>query len=104
MLFDLGLNKKDLDDEEMLSTKIEELENQFDLVMITEQFSQSLVLLKNTLCRDIQDLTSFHLNGRQNEVKTQLNETTRSLLKDYLKSDYVLYIHFFKIFLKQNWK
>ena len=98
MLFDLGLNKNDLDNNEMVFEKIQEVEDQFDLVMIAEQFSQSLVLLNNELCWEIQDVTSFHLNGRQKDIKSQLNGTTRKLLKEYLKSDYVLYNHFLKIF------
>jgi hypothetical protein len=98
MLFDLGLNKNDLDNNVLVHKKIEEIEDQFDLVMIAEQFSQSIVPLKNELCWKIPDVTSFHLNGRQKDIKSQLNGTTRELLKDYLKSDYILYNHFLKIF------
>ena len=98
MLFDLGLNKNDLNNESIVNKKIKDIEDQFDLVMIAEKFSQSIVLLKNELCWESQDVTSFHLNGRQKDTKSQLNKTTRTLLKDYLKSDYALYNHFLKIF------
>ena len=98
LLFDLGLDHKSLDNVAKVTRKIKEIDNSFDLVMIAENFSQSLVLLKKELCWDTQDLTSFQLNGRKKESKSELNQTTRGLLKDYLKSDYMLYDHFYQIF------
>ena len=96
MLWDLGLD--DIDDEDMVKQKIEEAEDNFDLVMILEKFEESLILLKNELCWDFSDITSIKLNGRVEEVKTKLNKTTRNLLKDFLKSDYLLYDHFYQLF------
>ena len=98
MLFDLGLEPEQMDNEIMVKMKIEEIETQFKLVMIAEHFSESLVLLKNGLCWDIYDVTNFHLNGRKDEMKSQLTNKTRSLLKEYLNSDYMLYDHFHQIF------
>ena len=98
MLFDLGLETEHMDDETMVKMKIEEIENRFDLVMIAEYFSESLVLMKNELCWDVKDVTNFKLNGRKEEVKSKLSVKTRDLLKKFLKSDYMLYNHFYKIF------
>ena len=98
MLFDLGLEPEHMDDETMVRMKIEEIEDRFDLVMIAEHFSESLILMKNELCWDVQDVTNFKLNGRKEEVKSKLSDKTRDLLKKFLKSDYMLYNHFYKIF------
>ena len=98
MLYDLGLNHNYFDNMAMVRKKIEEVEEEFDLVMIAEEFDKSLILLKNDLCWGVQDVTSFPLNGRKEDVKTKMNKETRHLLKQYLKSDYKLYKHFVKIF------
>ena len=98
MLFDLGLDHKQLDNEALVEKKIEEVEKRFQMVMIAEYFSESLVMMKKELCWEWDDVTSFHLNGRKKNDKHPLDETTRSLLKEYLKSDYKLYNHFLDIF------
>ena len=98
MLYDLGMNHKYFDDMAMVRKKVEELEEELDLVMIAEHFQESLVLLRKDLCWGVEDVTSFPLNGRKEEFKTKLSETAKSLLRDYLKSDYLLYNHFLKVF------
>eukprot|EP00092_Neocalanus_flemingeri_P102812 GFUD01131520.1.p1 GENE.GFUD01131520.1~~GFUD01131520.1.p1 ORF type:complete len:397 (+),score=109.33 GFUD01131520.1:40-1230(+) len=96
MLWDLGLDE--VENEEMVLKKIDEIEKHFDLVMIAEQFDESLVLMKETLCWDFEDITSLKLNGRKDGWKKSLNESTKSYLKKYLNSDYMLYNHFKNIF------
>ena len=96
MLFDLGLEAQDMEKDELVRKKIEEIDEVFDLVMIVEKFNESLVLLKEELCWEVDDLTSFKLNGRQDKVKENLNKETRRQLKEFLKADYQLYNHFHK--------
>ena len=100
MLWDLGLD--DVENEELVRQKIEEVEKSFDLVMIAEQFDESLVLMRETLCWDFEDLSSLKLNGRKEGSKKRMNETTREHLKTYLKSDYMLYNHFYRIFKNKS--
>ena len=76
MLWDLGLNE--LDDIQMVTKKIEEIENNFDLVMIVEKFEESLILMKDELCWDTTDITSLKLNGRIEDVKIKLNDEKSS--------------------------
>ena len=96
MLWDLGLDQ--VEEEEMVKQKIDEVENKFNLVMIAEKFDESLVLMRDLLCWDFEDITSLKLNGRKENTKKALNETTREHLRKYLKSDYQLYNHFKAIF------
>ena len=95
MLWDLGLDE--IDDEDAVRKKIEDIEEKFSLVMILENFEESLILMKDTLCWDYSDITSLKLNARKSE-SSQLKESTRQKLKEVLKSDYTLYNHFYKIF------
>ena len=101
MLYDLGLEEKDFDDDQAVMEKIQHVERSFDLVMISEYFSESLVLLKKILCWNMSDVTSFKLNSRMNNRKYQLSETNRNKLENYLKADYKLYNHFKKIFIRK---
>merc|ERR1711915_243167 len=94
MLFDFGLDPKDMDNDSMVESKIQEIDNRFNLVMLQESFSESLVLLKEELCWDLDDVINFKLNGRKEGVKKTLSNETRSKLRDFLRADYKLYNHF----------
>ena len=74
MLWDLGLD--DFDDVEAVRNKIEELEEQFNLVMILERFEESLVLMKSELCWDFSDITNLKLNARK-PLNSKITNTTR---------------------------
>ena len=50
LLWDLGLPTEEMEDRESVQRKIAQLDSQFDLVMITERFEESLILLKDLLC------------------------------------------------------
>ena len=94
MLYDFGLDERQLEHQKRVEAKIAEIDQNFDLVMIAEYFSESLVLLRELFCWDLEDLSSFHLNGRMDNRKYHLDNETRSLLGNYLKNDYLLYNHF----------
>ena len=100
MLYDLGLDEKYLDSEAHVRDKIKQIEKNFDLVMIAEFFSESLLLLKHNLCWQLADLTSFQLNSRMESGKVKLDPETRRLLAAYLKHDYLLYNHFKQRFIR----
>ena len=76
MLYDLGLNHKYFDNGAMVRKKVKEVEEEFDLVMIAEQFDKSLILLKDDLCWGVEDVTSFPLNGRKEDTKTKMSKKT----------------------------
>merc|ERR1711915_1108778 len=94
MLFDFGLDPKDMDNDSMVESKIKEIDDRFNLVMMQESFCESLVLLKEELCWGLVDVTNFKLNGRKEGVKKTLSNYTRSKLREFLRADYKLYNHF----------
>ena len=73
MLWDFGLNQNDFDNLTKVQSKIEEIEATFDLVLITEKFSESIVLLKELLCWDFHDMTSLKLNAQKSSTKSKLS-------------------------------
>ena len=59
MLWDAGLPEGDMDNATAVRDKIGQLERRFDLVMIAEQFDQSLVLLRDLMCWHYNDVVNF---------------------------------------------
>ena len=80
----------------MIESKIQEIEDKFDLVMIMEEFETSLILLKDLLNWTYDDLKCLQLNTRMKASKQFLSNATRSKMKVWLRDDYQLYNHFKK--------
>ena len=56
-LWDLGLATADMEDQEKVDTKIEELDAQFDFVILAEFFDEGLVILARLLCWELEDVS-----------------------------------------------
>ena len=80
MLFDLGFDatNKHVDD---VDEYIHQLDKQFDLVMIADFMTESLVFLKSLLNWDYDDLVVFKVNARKktHELTREAGEVIRSL-------------------------
>ncbi|QQP34656.1 Galactosylceramide sulfotransferaselike [Caligus rogercresseyi] len=103
MLRDLGLPPKDLDKPEAIQSKIEEVDKNFDLIMIAEHFDESLILFKELLCWSFDDITNLKLNSRNSESKERIfhhttKEKARSSLRNWLRGDFMLYEYFHEKF------
>lgn len=98
MLADFGLPVRSLDNEPAVAAKIAQIEADFDLIMVMEQFDESLVLLRELLCWDWDDMTYFKLNSWQDVRRSPLSPDGRARLKTWLWGDYLLYNHFKKRF------
>ena len=101
-LCDSGLNVTQLTDLKAVKHKIKQIEKDFDLVMITEQFEESIVLMSDLLCWPLTEVISWKQRVRKN--KTKISEHTRKVLKDWLWADEMLYNHFKKVLGTLHWK
>lgn len=100
MFFDLGLEPKDFENQNIVDKSITELNTQFDLVMLMEHFDESLVLLKRLLCWDINDMMYFHLNERRSSQKrTQFSHSLVDKIRNWSSADVKLYEHFRKVLI-----
>ena len=98
MLWDSGLEASYMDNLTAVQNKIFELDETFDLVMMADRFDESMILLKDLLCWDYEDIVNFKLNARKESKKVELSQEARSELKRYMAADYALYQHFEQIF------
>ena len=101
MLFDFGLHPYYFDNTAKVGEKIKQIEEDFDLVLISDRFEESVVLLKNALCWTYKDVSYLKLNARKEGKKSALSDKARKALEEWLKSDYKLYSHFSKKFEKE---
>ena len=64
------------------------------MVLISEDFDKSMVLLANKLCWPLDYVKSFKLNARKNSTKITLNEQERDTLQSWQQGDMLLYTYF----------
>ena len=93
-LWDLGLPASHIADKTKVKQKIEELAADFDLVMMAEQFDESLVLLSDLLCWPLANMTSLKVNARKSSAVEKLSQKARDILREWLWADQMLYDFF----------
>ena len=77
-----------------------EIETTFGLVMIMEYFEESIVLLKDQLCWQYDDLIYLKLNVQKGQ-KSSLSTKAEEKLRKWLSADQMLYDHFKGLFLQK---
>ncbi|XP_077866773.1 galactose-3-O-sulfotransferase 2-like [Saccoglossus kowalevskii] len=75
--------------------KLQELDEDLDLVMITEYMDESLILLKKMMCWTIDDIV-FESRRVVNRKRTETTHVMKEILSKTLKEDIRLYDHFNK--------
>ncbi|XP_042314448.1 galactose-3-O-sulfotransferase 2-like [Sceloporus undulatus] len=98
MAFDFGYNHNGNFSEKQVQFMLRAIEKEFDLLLISEYFDESMVLLKELMCWDLDDVVSFPLNSRHNSSKSHLSKSTREQIKSWNKLDWELYVHFNRTF------
>ncbi|KAG9329993.1 hypothetical protein JZ751_028293, partial [Albula glossodonta] len=62
--FDFGYNNRQNFSEQQFTKALREIERSFNLILIAEYFDESMILLKEFLCWDIDDVVTFKHNSR----------------------------------------
>ena len=94
ILFDFGMNPEDYGNKIKLQNLISEIDQTFDLIMIVEDFNKSMVLLKNGLSWNYEDLLSVKLNVHNEMTKSIISERAKNSLRKWLKESYIFYDYF----------
>ncbi|XP_018415855.1 PREDICTED: galactose-3-O-sulfotransferase 2-like [Nanorana parkeri] len=101
MTFDFGFDPNGLDTIKNVKLIQREVDIIFDLVLITEYFDESLILLKDALCWSFDDILSIPLNRRSNTTKKALSLETQEKVKRWNSLDWQLYVYFNNSFWKR---
>ncbi|XP_071995729.1 galactose-3-O-sulfotransferase 2-like [Engystomops pustulosus] len=94
MAYDLGLDRIQVQTPKYFKVAKKTIEAAFDLVLITEYFDESLILLKDALCWSFDDVLSFPLNSRNVTSRKVLSEETQEKIKTWNQLDWQLYVYF----------
>ena len=91
---DLGLsNRFNFHNKSVSSSHIEKIAREFDLVLLTEYFDESLLLLRKMMCWSYDDILYLKQNVRSG-VKIPLNQTVQNKIRHHNAADTQLYNHF----------
>ncbi|XP_012718956.2 galactosylceramide sulfotransferase isoform X1 [Fundulus heteroclitus] len=101
LFFDFGQdNTLELEDPRV-DEAIRFLSERFHLVMLVEHFEESLILLKDALCWEMDDLLFFKLNARKGSTVSKLTPELRARALEWNAIDWKLYQHFNQTFWKK---
>ncbi|XP_071327963.1 galactose-3-O-sulfotransferase 2 [Trachinotus anak] len=98
LAFDFGYDNNvaaDAEDlEDRASRAVAAIERDFHLILISEYFDESMILLKHALCWSLEDVVSFKLNSRSEKTRHQLSPNTPEKIKRWNALDWRIYLHF----------
>ncbi|KAG7470875.1 hypothetical protein MATL_G00118610 [Megalops atlanticus] len=94
LTFDFGFNNTAIDIERQTNLSISMIEQNFHLILMSEYFDESMILLKTALCWSLDDVVSFKLNSRSNRTRHELSPETMEKIKEWNALDWRIYLHF----------
>ncbi|XP_076462142.1 galactose-3-O-sulfotransferase 2-like [Babylonia areolata] len=96
--YDFGLEFQSLQDPDYLKTSITYLSRVFHLVLLTEAYDESLVLLKRTLSWKLQDMLYVKINVGKTRPPHSFTPHQRNEFEKHRKAEFALYRHFRSVF------
>ena len=99
VFFDMGYDNLS-DDDTYIQNAIEELDATFDLVLLADYFSESMLLLKDLLCWSMEDVLALKTNARS-ATGSQLTEQIKTKIRSWNKADAAVYDHFNNTFWRK---
>ncbi|XP_062814768.1 galactosylceramide sulfotransferase-like [Anolis carolinensis] len=94
LFFDLGYDNTLNPSSPRVEQSIQEIDRRFHLVMLLEYFDESLVLLKDLLCWELEDVLYFKLNARKDSAVSRLTGELYQKATAWNLIDAKLYRHF----------
>ncbi|XP_053726150.1 galactosylceramide sulfotransferase [Synchiropus splendidus] len=101
LFFDFGHDNTLEPGDPLVDEGIKAITERFQLVMMVEHFEESLILLKDTLCWEMDDLLFFKLNARKGSMVSKLTPELRAKALEWNAVDWKLYQHFNQTFWKK---
>lgn len=105
LTFDFGQDstapKNETELERRSAQIITAIEQDFSLIILSEYFDESMILLQHALCWTLDDIMSFRLNSRSNHSRKPLSPEMAERVKRWSSLDWRLYQHFNTTFWKR---
>ncbi|XP_056139693.1 galactose-3-O-sulfotransferase 2 [Lampris incognitus] len=98
LAFDFGFENNYLGDAQVLEERamaaIAAIEQDFHLILISEYFDESMILLKHALCWSLDDVISFKLNSRSERSRLTVSPHTADQIRAWNALDWRFYVYF----------
>ncbi|XP_020642085.2 galactose-3-O-sulfotransferase 2 [Pogona vitticeps] len=94
MWFDFGYDNNAVYEEHYVQSVIQDVEQNFNLILIADYFDESMILLKDILCWDLDDVVYFKMNARSLDTVQTMNPESKEKVKEWCALDWMLYVHF----------
>ena len=98
-LYDMGLEQENIQNMKLVESYIDKMEREFDLVLITEYFDESLILLKRLLCWEFQDIVYIKLRVKEKDIN--FGKKVEKNILNWNRADAILYDHFNRTFWRK---
>ncbi|KAA0704308.1 Galactosylceramide sulfotransferase [Triplophysa tibetana] len=92
--FDLGFENNLEVGDPRVHESIEYVAKRFQLVLISDHFEESLILLKDALCWQMDDMLFFKLNARRAVSVSAMSPELKAKAREWNGADWKLYQHF----------
>ena len=93
MSFDLGFDHENNSDD-YIRQAIAKMEEDFKFVMITDRYEESMILLKNMLCLDYDDIVYLPLKVRTDNDRKKISSEAAAKIKKWNRLDTAIYEYF----------
>jgi len=95
MLYDFGYDNNRQDDRDYVKKAVAEMDNIFDLVLVSDYFDESMVLLSDLLCWPIEEFACLTLNARKHSTHDPKDEERiREKVRKWNEADATIFDHF----------
>jgi galactosylceramide sulfotransferase len=98
MFFDIGYDVNRAEEQPYVQQAISEMDNHFTLILLTDFFDESLILMKHLLCWGWDDIVYIKFKMRIEEAKAEVNVDLSERIKKWNHADFMLYDYFNKTF------
>ncbi len=93
-LFALGLDRSHFRDSVKVDEYIEKISREFDLVLVTEYFDESLLLLRKLMCWSYSDIVYLRQNTRFRKSSRSISDDVKDKIRSWNSADVRLYDFF----------
>jgi len=101
MFFDIGYDVNKAEDEAYVNEAIQSMDAHFTLILLTDYFDESLILMKHLLCWDWDDIVYIKFKMRIEEAKAEVNLELSQKILSWNHADHMIYDYFNTTFWKR---
>ncbi|XP_070572695.1 galactosylceramide sulfotransferase-like isoform X2 [Ptychodera flava] len=101
MMFTLGFDHRFDDNEAVINKTIERLDKELDLVLLTEYYDESLLLLKELMCWEVEDILYIPKGYRSQNRRYAMSDKLAQKILKWNRADQRLYDHFNRTFWRK---